>query len=137
MVRPRREGNASIVDWVRSFYGPGRQYASARSLSLAARHNENAVKRLEENGYATPEVLVDIARAAGVSPVDPLLIVGLLEEEEVTTELSGREPELVRLFRRMTVFQQFALLQVAEGFLQPATEPLVMSREVETPDHAQ
>ena len=75
-----------LVDWLRGLYGPDRPYRTARRLSLAAGRNQNAVATIEERGHATAEVLVDLARTAGVSPLEAFRRAGWLTEEEVSAK---------------------------------------------------
>ena len=92
-----------LVDWLRGLYGPDRPYKTARRLSLAAGRNQNAVATIEERGHATAEVLVDLARAAGVSPLEAFRRAGWLTEEEVSAKddgpLSAEEADLLRMYR--------------------------------------
>ena len=92
-----------LVDWLHSLYGPDRTYKTARRLSLAARRNQNAVATIEERGHGTAEVLADLARAAGVSPLEAFYRAGWLTEEEVSSRnegpLSEEEADLLRMYR--------------------------------------
>ena len=92
-----------LVDWLRSLYGPSRPYATARRLSLAAGRNQNAVATVEERGHATAEVLADLARAAGVSPLEAFYRAGWVTEEELSSRnegpLSEEEADLLRMYR--------------------------------------
>ena len=78
-----------LVDWLRSLYGPDRAYKTARRLSLAAGRNQNAVATVEERGHATAEVIADLARAAGVSPLEAFHHAGWLTEEEISSRNDG------------------------------------------------
>ena len=92
-----------LVDWLKSLYGPSRPFPTARRLSLAAGRNQNAVATIEERGHATAEVLVDLAKAAGVSPLEAFYRAGWLTEEEVSSKdegpLSQEEADLLRMYR--------------------------------------
>ena len=70
MAESRRRSNPALTAWVREFYGVGKRFSSARNLSIATGRNENTVARLEESGYATAEVIVDIARTVGTDPLE-------------------------------------------------------------------
>ena len=92
-----------LVDWLRSLYGPDRAYKTARRLSLAAGRNQNAVATVEERGHATAEVIADLARAAGVSPLEAFHRAGWLTEEEISSRNEGpisvEEADLLRMYR--------------------------------------
>ncbi len=97
------EYNPELVKWVHSLYGPGKQFSSARQLSISAGRNANAVGTIEQTGRATAEVIVDIARAARVSPLDALVTGRLLKLCEVQAladdVITAEEREFLRLYR--------------------------------------
>ena len=82
--------NDNLVAWVRSLYGPGRRFANHRELALQAGRNAHAVYTIEQEGRATGALLIDLARAAGESPLRALLIGGHLRQDEV--DLHGLLP---------------------------------------------
>ena len=83
--------------------GPDQPHKAATRLSLTAGHNQNAVATIEERGHGTAEVLADLARAAGVSPLEAFYRAGWLTEEEVSARgdgpLSAEETDLLRMYR--------------------------------------
>ena len=119
-MTPEDRYNQRLVDWVRQQYGPGRKYRSARQWSIAAGRNVNAVNTLEEVGHATPEVVVDLARAAGVSPIHVLIISGLLHDGEAETKISDDALEVVAGWDQLPQQGRHWMLGSLRGMLQIA-----------------
>ena len=100
MATERRDTPNGLVAWVRTQYGPGKRYKSARSLSIAARRNPNTVMTIEERGRASAEVLVALARATDTSPLELFVMSGWIDSEEIRFDLSPDEERLVKSYRQ-------------------------------------
>ena len=101
--------NYALVAWLHEFYGAGRKFSSGRQWSIQAGRSANSVYAIEESGYATPENLIALARAAEVSPVKAIVVGGHLTQEEgdpATLGLAQSEEELLRCFRTLDPVHQ-------------------------------
>ena len=78
-------------------------YRTARRLSLAARRYQNTVATVDEWGHATSEVLANLARVAGVPPLEAFYRAGWLTKGEIPSRnegpLSEEEADLLRMYR--------------------------------------
>ena len=120
-----RTWNEELVQLVRTLYGTGKKFKSPRALSFAIGRDPGAISKIEQTGNATPEMVVNIARACGQSPVKFLIIAGLLAEEDTqipATQLSGQEEELVAGFQNLPDEGQRWMLGSLQGMLGTATE---------------
>ena len=108
-----REFSQELVDFVRGLYGPGKKHPNPHQLSLAMGRDPNAVSRLEETGNATPDVLLRLARAVGVSPISLFLESGFLEESDVP-ELGTLTAQQVRAAKVVGVLPD----EITDGYLQ-------------------
>ena len=90
---------SALGDWLRTQYGPGKPYKSARQLSLAISdgRNPNQVFDIESRGTARPETLQKIAEVLSVPIQTVYRIAGWLPEEEDSDEIDINDPTL-RLF---------------------------------------
>jgi len=104
MPRDLRERNEALIEWVRAMYGPGRQFPSARQWSMKAGLSPSAVSAIEESGRGSCASLMALAKAAGVSPIQVMLIGDYLQPEDCDTsprDLADREQTLLRRYRQM------------------------------------
>ena len=133
MAQSRRRPNPALTEWVRGFYGVGKRFSSGRSLSIATGRNENTVARLEESGHATAEVIVDIARTVGTDPLDALVLVGLLQDDEVAggadNRLTVEEQDLLQCYRRTTPSLRLAALATVRELSNIAESALPTSHQ--------
>ena len=116
MTQNRNDGKP-LLEWLRRQYGPDKPFKSPRNLSLAAGRNENQVARIEETGHATIDVLLDLARVTGESPLAMFVLGGWLTEAEVNTGLTVDEMRFLEKWRRLSLKDRQTLDEVAEGFL--------------------
>ena len=96
--------NSALVAWLHKFYGAGRKFSSGRQWSIQAGRSANSVYAIEESGYATPDNLIALARAADVSPILAMVVGGHLTQEEgdpAALGLSQSEDELLCCFRTL------------------------------------
>ena len=101
MSRDLRERNESLIEWVRSMYGPGRQFPSARQWALHAGLSASVVNAIEESGYASCKAVIKLARAANASPTTALLLAGYLSQEECSMtnhQMSPRKQDLLHQY---------------------------------------
>lgn len=114
----RKEYNGALVSWARGLYGPGKAAKSGLELSRNARRNRNTVGTLERDGTATAEVIIDLARASDVDPLEGLRIGGYLSVGEVgppTFKVTDQEQEMVEEYRRLPVEGQRWMLGSLQG----------------------
>lgn len=112
MPRDLRERNESLVEWIRSMYGPGRQFPSARQWALHAGLSASVVNSIEESGYASCKAIIKLARAVKVSPISVLLLAGHLYPEEckgANIQLTPQERDLLYRYRQLAPDVQDAI----------------------------
>ncbi len=126
MAKKREKAfNPALVAWVQAQYGAGKKHSSGRKLAKAAGRNVNAVNILEDSGEASAELLIDLARAAEVSPTEALVIAGYLTAEEVgpsNFKPTDKERLLVVEYRQLPVEGQNWMLGSLRGMLQFAKD---------------
>lgn len=83
-MRRTPEYSTALVNWVRNLYGTGQRFVSARQLAIGAGRNPNAVYTIEEVGYASADLLIDLARAVRISPLEALVVGGHLTNAEAS-----------------------------------------------------
>ena len=116
MPRDLRERNETLIEWLRAMYGPGRQFRSARQWSMRAGLSPSVVSAIEESGAGSCTSLIALARAAGVSPIEVMLIGGHLRPEDRDTsplDLADREQTLLRRYKQMGLEAQDLIDEVA------------------------
>ena len=80
------------------------------------------IATIEESGHATAEVLIDIARALGESPVKLFILAGWLDPEGVGITLSSQDRHLIEKWRRLPHRDQEVLERMISGLLETTDE---------------
>ena len=106
-----------LAEWAQTQYGKGQRFKSARSLSLRAGLNQNAVTYIVERGQAGPETLVKLARTVGENPLRLFRMAGWIEDgdlsEGATRPMPDGAADLLQLYESADARGRQLLLRLA------------------------
>lgn len=121
-----------FTEWLRSQYGPGTRYPSARQLSLAisGAKNQNAVADLESRGLSRLDTAAKLAEATSTPLVFILSLAGVIPgPDTLGYHLSREEEALLANYRRLSPEFRRAIHGAIRGFLWPAPEIASLDQE--------
>lgn len=121
--------------WLESLIGRGRQFPSARHLSLRAGLNQSTVNTILEKGKASPETLLQLAAATGTPARRLFAMAGWLPEDEAEGGLTAEQRELAEIWEGLDPEARAVLLVQARALRglrgSPGQGPLRERREHE------
>ena len=109
----------SLAEWLRTQYGPGKEYPSARQLSfeLSNGKNPNLIFDIERRGYAKFETLVKLAELANLPVTRLFVLAGYIPQAELNLKLSVPEQMLVDNWNALGDEDQNTICEVMVRFL--------------------
>ena len=113
---------SQLRNWLRTQYGPGKRFNSARQLSLAVSakqqsHNPNLVYDIESRGTAKIETLLALAGVLDVPPIRVFIEAGWISSEELKDNLLENERRFLYKWRQLSLDDQRMLDVMAERLL--------------------
>ncbi|ANS03230.1 hypothetical protein [uncultured Mediterranean phage uvDeep-CGR2-KM18-C74] len=115
--------NPELVEWCNQYFGPNKPFRSARAWALAAGLHPHAVNQILESGKVSARAAVSLAKVAGASPVQVLVIADYLEEQDVPNQLSSEEADLLTVFRQLRPYDQTVLKNIATSLTRTDESP--------------
>lgn len=111
-----------LRDWLKAQYGSGREFTSARQLSLAVSaksgsHNPNLVYDIENRGTAKIETLLHLAEVLDIPPIRVFIEAGWITEDDLKDNLLETERQFLYTWRLLTPNDQRMIHEVAERLL--------------------
>ena len=109
-----------LVAWCQALYGDGQRWATGQELSRQTGKNRNTVSQLEQDGHATYEVLIILARAAGRPLLEGLVVAGYVTAADAGLDefrVSDQERVLVEKYRELPPYGQELALGAVQGML--------------------
>jgi hypothetical protein len=90
-----------LVTWVKSLYGPGRQFTSGRQLAFATGKNMSIVSDILNSGKGSVETVLAIAEVVDFPKIEALVIAGhLLKKDLRQADIkSGLKPDEIGLLK--------------------------------------
>ena len=95
-----------LVTWVKSLYGPGKQFTAGRQLAFATGKNMSIVSDILNSGKGSVETVLAIAEAVDFPKIQALVIAGLLSDDDlkqanIKSGLTPDEIDLLKEFRSL------------------------------------
>ena len=90
-----------LVRWVKSLYGPGKQFTSGRQLAFATGKNMSIVSDILNSGKGSVETVLAIAEVVDFPKIEALVIAGhLLKKDLRQADIkSGLKPDEIGLLK--------------------------------------
>ena len=127
--------NENLIRWVKEVLAAS-DYKSFREWSKDSDVHSHAASDIEKGLNPRAETVVALARAAGFDVIEAILANGLLNENEIPTDLSREERLLVSGFRQLEPISRRAVLRVAQSLLPSAVDQESTAVEENTPQEA-
>jgi hypothetical protein len=108
-----------LVTWVKSLYGPGKQFTSGRQLAFATGKNMSIVSDILNSGKGSVETVLAIADVVDFPKIEALIIAGHLSKKDLSqadikSNLKPNEIGLLKDFRSLDdALQTAAISQVS------------------------
>ena len=127
--------NENLIRWVKEVLAAS-DYKSFREWSKDSNVHSHAASDIEKGLNPRAETVVALARAAGFDVIEAILAHGLLNENEIPTDLSKKERLLVSGFRRLRESQQDFVFDAVELQLKRNTDRESTALAQDTPQEA-
>ena len=127
--------NENLIRWVKEVLAAS-DYKSFREWSKDSDVHSHAASDIEKGLNPRAETVVALARAAGFDVIEAILAHGLLNENEIPTDLSREERLLVSGFRRLRESQQDFVFDAVELQLKRNTDRESSALAQDTPQEA-
>ena len=127
--------NENLIRWVKEVLAAS-DYKSFREWSKDSDVHSHAASDIEKGLNPRAETVVALARAAGFDVIEAILAHGLLDENEIPTDLSKKERLLVSGFRRLRESQQDFVFDAVELQLKRNTDRESTALAQDTPQEA-
>ena len=127
--------NENLIRWVKEVLSAS-DYKSFREWSKDSDVHSHAASDIEKGLNPRAETVVALARAAGFDVIEAILAHGLLNENEIPTDLSKKERLLVSGFRRLRESQQDFVFDAVELQLKRNTDRESTALAQDTPQEA-
>ena len=127
--------NENLIRWVKEVLAAS-DYKSFREWSKDSYVHSHAASDIEKGLNPRAETFVALARAAGFDVIEAILAHGLLDENEIPTDLSKKERLLVSGFRRLRESQQDFVFDAVELQLKRNTDRESTALAQDTPQEA-
>ena len=127
--------NENLIRWVKEVLAAS-DYKSFREWSKDSDVHSHAASDIEKGLNPRAETVVALARAAGFDVIEAILAHGLLNENEIPTDLSKKERLLVSGFRRLQEVQQDFVFDAVELQLKRNTDRESSALAQDTPQEA-
>ena len=127
--------NENLIRWVKEVLAAS-DYKSFREWSKDSDVHSHAASDIEKGLNPRAETVVALARAAGFDVIEAILAHGLLNENEIPTDLSKKERLLVSGFRRLRESQQDFVFDAVELQLKRNTDRESTALAQDTPQEA-
>ena len=127
--------NENLIRWVKEVLAAS-DYKSFREWSKDSDVHSHAASDIEKGLNPRAETVVALARAAGFDVIEAILAHGLLNENEIPTDLSKKERLLVSGFRRLRESQQDFVFDAVELQLKRNTDRESSALAQDTPQEA-
>jgi len=127
--------NENLIRWVKEVLAAS-DYKSFREWSKDSDVHSHAASDIEKGLNPRAETVVALARAAGFDVIEAILAHGLLDENEIPTDLSKKERLLVSGFRRLRESQQDFVFDAVELQLKRNTDRESSALAQDTPQEA-
>ena len=127
--------NENLIRWVKEVLAAS-DYKSFREWSKDSNVHSHAASDIEKGLNPRAETVVALARAAGFDVIEAILAHGLLNEDEIPTDLSKKERLLVSGFRRLRESQQDFVFDAVELQLKRNTDRESTALAQDTPQEA-
>tara|TARA_R110002110_G_scaffold292842_1_gene506865 strand:- start:1026 stop:1448 length:423 start_codon:yes stop_codon:yes gene_type:complete len=127
--------NENLIRWVKEVLAAS-DYKSFREWSKDSNVHSHAASDIEKGLNPRAETVVALARAAGFDVIEAILAHGLLDENEIPTDLSKKERLLVSGFRRLRESQQDFVFDAVELQLKRNTDRESTALAQDTPQEA-
>ena len=127
--------NENLIRWVKEVLAAS-DYKSFREWSKDSDVHSHAASDIEKGLNPRAETVVALARAAGFDVIEAILAHGLLNEDEIPTDLSKKERLLVSGFRRLRESQQDFVFDAVELQLKRNTDRESSALAQDTPQEA-
>jgi len=127
--------NENLIRWVKEVLAAS-DYKSFREWSKDSNVHSHAASDIEKGLNPRAETVVALARAAGFDVIEAILAHGLLDENEIPTDLSKKERLLVSGFRRLRESQQDFVFDAVELQLKRNTDRESSALAQDTPQEA-
>tara|TARA_R100000655_G_scaffold84679_1_gene124300 strand:+ start:702 stop:1124 length:423 start_codon:yes stop_codon:yes gene_type:complete len=127
--------NENLIRWVKEVLSAS-DYKSFREWSKDSDVHSHAASDIEKGLNPRAETVVALARAAGFDVIEAILAHGLLNENEIPTDLSKKERLLVSGFRRLRESQQDFVFDAVELQLKRNTDRESSALAQDTPQEA-